>query len=67
MVNKTRLFTTAALVAEEEAVYATLESVFVVGYGVEVETNKSFAIPISQAREEILDEALLVVRMGTEW
>ena len=65
MVNKTRLFTTAPLAAEEEPVYATLDSMLVVGYGVEVETNKSLTISISQSREEILDEALPVMRMGT--
>jgi len=55
----------AALAPEDEAVDARLEPVFEVGERIEVEGEEAFSVAVPDGvREEIADEALLVVWTG---
>ncbi|KAK5635983.1 hypothetical protein RRF57_011695 [Xylaria bambusicola] len=51
-IDKPRLLLATALALEDIPIYATLKAVLIVGKGVEVEANQTFAVSVAQASWE---------------
>lgn len=71
VVDDARLLTATALAVEDEPVYTTLNTVLVVWESIEVEAKKTLAVTFAQTTqatwEQVLEEALLMMRMRTRW